>query len=45
MLNEQKRLEGMNHSAAEHDAARRRCRELLEGGWASIDGIDVYGQK
>ena len=27
------------------DAARRRCREFLEGGWGSIDWIEVYGQK
>ena len=36
LLDEQKRLEVMNHSQAENDAARRRCRELLEGGWGKI---------
>ena len=36
LLNEQKRLEAMNHSEAENDAARRRCRELLEGGWGHV---------
>ena len=45
LLDEQKRLETMNHTQAENDAARRSCREFLEGGWGSIDWIEVYGQK
>ncbi|WP_041434930.1 hypothetical protein [Synechococcus sp. CC9605] len=44
-LNEQRRLEQQNHSERENCAARRRTREFLEGGWGSIDWIDLYGQK
>ena len=39
MLNEQRRLETLNHTQAENDVARRRCREFLEGGWGSIDWV------
>ncbi len=38
LLDEQKRLEAMNHSQAENDAARPRCRELLESGWEHVQG-------
>ena len=44
-LQEQVELQAMNHSEAENCAARRRCREFLEGGWGSIDWIEVYGQR
>ena len=44
-LQEQVELQARNHSEQENCAARRRCRELLEGGWGSIDWIEVYGQK
>ena len=36
-LQEQEELQARNHSEAENCAARRRCREFLEGGWGSID--------
>jgi hypothetical protein len=39
-LREQQRLQAMNHTQQENDAARRRCRELLEGGWGSISWLD-----
>ena len=42
---QQHELEARNHSEQENCAARRRTRELLEGGWGSIDWIEVYGQK
>ena len=44
-LQEQVELQARNHSERENCAARRRCREFLEGGWGSIDWIDLYGQK
>ncbi|WP_041434944.1 hypothetical protein [Synechococcus sp. CC9605] len=44
-LQEQVGLQARNHSEAENCAARRRCRKFLEGGWGSIDWIDLYGQK
>ena len=44
-LNEQRRLEQQNHSQRENCEARRRTRELLEGGWGSIDWIALYNQK
>ena len=39
-LNEQRRLEALNHTEAENILARRRCREFLEGGWGSISWLD-----
>lgn len=45
MLQEQVELQARNHSEAENYAARRRCREFLEGGWGSIDWIEVYEKK
>ena len=39
MLTLQAELEARNHSAQENCAARRRCREFLEGGWGSIDWV------
>ena len=44
-LRQQAELEARNHSERENCEARRRTRELLEGGWGSIDWIDLYGQK
>ena len=44
-LKEQQELEARNHSERENCDARRRCREFLEGGWGSIDWIDLYYQK
>ena len=38
-------LEFRNHSERENCAALSRTRELLEGGWGSIDWIDLYGEK
>ncbi len=38
-LKQQAELEARNHSAQENCAARRRCREFLEGGWGSIDWV------
>ena len=44
-LRQQAELEARNHSEQENFEARRRTRELLEGGWGSIDWIDLYGEK
>ena len=44
-LQEQTELQARNHSERENCAARRRTKELLEGGWGSIDWVEVYGQK
>ena len=33
------------HSDAENIAARARCRQLLEGGAATVDWLELYGQK
>ena len=44
-LQEQVELQARNHSEAENCTARRRCREFLEGGWGSVDWMEVYGQK
>ena len=44
-LRQQAELEARNHSERENCEARRRTKELLEGGWGSIDWIDLYGQK
>ena len=44
-LQEQVELQARNHSEEENCAARKRCREFLQGGWGSIDWIEVYGQK
>ena len=44
-LKQQQELEARNHSERENCIARKRCREFLEGGWGSIDWIDLYGQK
>ena len=34
------------HSPAENAAARRRCRQLIEGGADAVDWlVDLYGQK
>ena len=38
-LKQQAELEARNHSERENCAARRRTRELLEGGWGSIDWV------
>ena len=44
-LRQQQELEALNHSERENCESRRRTKELLEGGWGSIDWIDLYGQK
>ena len=44
-LQHQVELERRNHSEEENCIARRRCREFLEGGWGSVDWVEVYGQK
>ena len=44
-LQEQMELQARNHSEQENCIALKRCREFLEGGWSSIDWIEVYGQK
>lgn len=44
-LHEQAELQARNHSEQENCVARRRCREFLEGGWGSVDWIELYGQK
>ena len=33
------------HTQAENDAARQRCRQLIDGGVAAVDWLDLYGQK
>ena len=35
-LRQQQRLQSRNHTAAENDAARRRCLEFLQGGTAAM---------
>ena len=35
-LQEQVELQTRNHSETENCAARRRCREFLEGGWKPV---------
>ena len=42
-LQQQDRLTAMNHTQAENDLARRRCREFLEGGWGSISWLEPGG--
>ena len=44
-LRQQDELQKRSHSDRENCMARRRCREFLEGGWGSIDWVDVYGEK
>ena len=44
-LRQQQEHEARNHSERENCEARRRCRELLEGGWGSVDLIGLYNQK
>ena len=44
-LRQQAELEARNHSEQENCEARRRTRELLEGGWGAIDLIALYNQK
>ena len=44
-LQEQVELQTRNHSEQENCAAHRRCKELLKGGWGSINWVEVYGQK
>ena len=33
------------HTPAENAAARHRCRQLIEGGPAAIDWVELYKQK
>ena len=33
------------HTQAENNAARQRCRQLIDGGVAAVDWVDLYGQK
>ena len=33
------------HTQAENNAARHRCRQLIDGGVAAVDWLDLYGQK
>ena len=33
------------HTQAENNAARHRCRQLINGGVAAVDWVDLYGQK
>ena len=47
-LQEQQRLEAINHSQQDNEAARRRTRELLSGGYGSInwdDMLALYSEK
>ena len=36
-LRQQQHLQSRNHSELENNPAHRRCRQLVEGGWGSID--------
>ena len=42
-LQQQDRLIALNHTEAENNLARRRCREFLEGGWGAIDWLEPGG--
>ena len=33
------------HTQAENNAARQRCRQLIDGGHAAVDWLELYGQK
>tara|TARA_B100001063_G_C16255952_1_gene307579 strand:- start:203 stop:409 length:207 start_codon:yes stop_codon:yes gene_type:complete len=33
------------HSEEENRTARHRCRQLIDGGVAAVDWLDLYGQK
>ena len=33
------------HTQAENNAARHRCRQLIDGGVAAVDWVELYGQK
>ena len=42
-LKENDRIQQQSHTEAENNLARRRCRELLEGGWGSVDWLEPGG--
>jgi hypothetical protein len=33
------------HSEEENRAAQRRCKQLIDGGVAALDWLELYGQK
>jgi hypothetical protein len=33
------------HSEEENRTAQRRCKQLIDGGVAAVDWVDLYGQK
>jgi hypothetical protein len=33
------------HSDEENATAQRRCKQLIDGGVAAVDWVDLYGQK
>ena len=33
------------HSDEDNNAARQRCRKLINGGIAAVDWLELYGQK
>ena len=33
------------HTQAENNAARHRCRQLIDGGVAAVHWLELYGQK
>ena len=33
------------HSEEENQAAQRRCKQLIDGGVAAVDWLELYGQK
>ncbi len=33
------------HSEEENTTAQRRCRQLIDGGVAAVDWVELYGQK
>ena len=33
------------HTQTENTAARHRCRQLIDGGVAAVDWVELYGQK
>ena len=33
------------HTQAENNAARYRCRQLIDGGADAVDWLELYGQK
>ena len=33
------------HSDEENRAAQRRCKQLIDGGVAAVDWLELYGQK